>query len=139
MGLNWLFLLFVLGDSLLVNVSGNIVFPVQHKFKGRERNLSALKAHDVRRHGRFLFDIDLELGGNGQPSETGLVFLFLYHFSSLGLRFYFIIIFSFYMNSGFTLFLSVLFCDGNLAGIGVSWSLVVFFFLVVSFLMIVLV
>lgn len=32
------------------------------------------------------------------------------------------------MNSGFTLFLSVLFCDGNLAGIGVSWSLVGFFF-----------
>ncbi|KAK9997953.1 hypothetical protein SO802_017556 [Lithocarpus litseifolius] len=74
MDLSWLFLLLFLGDSLLVNVSGNIVFPVQHKFKGRERNLSALKAHDVRRHGRFLFDIDLELGGNGQPSETGLYF-----------------------------------------------------------------
>ncbi|KAK7854348.1 aspartic proteinase-like protein 2 [Quercus suber] len=74
MDLSWLVLLLFLGDSLLVNVSGNIVFPVQHKFKGTERNLSALKAHDVRRHRRFLFDIDLELGGNGQPSETGLYF-----------------------------------------------------------------
>ena len=102
MDLSWLLLLLLfllfLGDSLLVNVSGNIVFPVQHKFKGRERNLSALKAHDVRRHGRFLFDIDLELGGNGQPSETGLVFLFLFNFSSLGLRFYFLFLYFFFLS-----------------------------------------
>uniref|UniRef100_A0A2N9G1S8 Peptidase A1 domain-containing protein n=1 Tax=Fagus sylvatica TaxID=28930 RepID=A0A2N9G1S8_FAGSY len=58
----------------VVNVSGNMVFPVHHKFKGRERSLSALKAHDAHRHGRFLFDVDLELGGYGQSSETGLYF-----------------------------------------------------------------
>lgn len=53
--------------------SCNLVFEVQHKFKGRERSLSALKAHDVRRHGsRLLSVIDLQLGGNGHPAETGL-------------------------------------------------------------------
>ncbi|XP_022157064.1 aspartic proteinase-like protein 2 [Momordica charantia] len=55
--------------------SCNLVFEVQHKFKGRERSLSALKAHDVRRHGsRLLSVIDLQLGGNGHPAETGLYF-----------------------------------------------------------------
>jgi len=70
-------LLFLASSSsfLAVNVvTGNLVFPVQHKFKGRERSLSALKAHDVRRHSRILYDVDLKLGGNGAPSETGLYF-----------------------------------------------------------------
>ncbi|GMY13909.1 aspartic proteinase-like protein 2 isoform X2 [Fagus crenata] len=75
MDLRWFFLLFLASSFVGVeNVSGNMVFPVHHKFKGKERSLSALKAHDARRHGRFLFDVDLELGGNGQPSETGLYF-----------------------------------------------------------------
>ncbi|KDP26880.1 hypothetical protein JCGZ_18038 [Jatropha curcas] len=57
-------------------VSGNLVFNVQHKFAGRERSLSALKAHDARRHRRILseVDIDLHLGGNGHPAEAGLYF-----------------------------------------------------------------
>ncbi|XVF41479.1 hypothetical protein PTKIN_Ptkin01aG0283000 [Pterospermum kingtungense] len=57
---------------------GNVVtFDVKHKFGGKIKNLSALRAHDIRRHGRFLsttVDIDLPLGGNGEPSETGLYF-----------------------------------------------------------------
>ncbi|XP_023520643.1 aspartic proteinase-like protein 2 isoform X1 [Cucurbita pepo subsp. pepo] len=54
--------------------SCNLVFEVQHKFKGREKTLNELRSHDVRRHGRLLSIVDLELGGNGQPAETGLFF-----------------------------------------------------------------
>ena len=50
---------------------------VQHKFKGRERSLEAFKAHDIQRRGRFLSAIDLQLGGNGHPSESGLVLISL--------------------------------------------------------------
>ncbi|KAL5567044.1 hypothetical protein UlMin_030208 [Ulmus minor] len=64
----------VLFLDLVSNVSGNFVFPVEHKFKGKERSLSAFKAHDVRRHRRILSAVDLELGGNGLPSETGLYY-----------------------------------------------------------------
>ncbi|XP_022719854.1 aspartic proteinase-like protein 2 [Durio zibethinus] len=56
---------------------GNVVtFDVKHKFAGKGKNLSALRAHDIRRHGRLLstVDVDLHIGGNGQPSETGLYF-----------------------------------------------------------------
>lgn len=60
--------------ALVLSVSGNLVFPVHNKFKGKERSLSALKDHDARRHRRILSAVDLELGGNGLPSETGLVF-----------------------------------------------------------------
>ncbi|KAK1570827.1 hypothetical protein Q3G72_007629 [Acer saccharum] len=60
----------------LGGVSGNLVFKVENKFRigGKERTLSALKAHDDRRRGRILSSVDLPLGGNGQPSETGLYF-----------------------------------------------------------------
>ncbi|XP_022745419.1 aspartic proteinase-like protein 2 isoform X2 [Durio zibethinus] len=56
---------------------GNVVtFDVKHKFAGKGKNLSALRAHDIRRHGRLLstVNVDLPLGGNGHPSETGLYF-----------------------------------------------------------------
>ncbi|GMH11409.1 hypothetical protein Nepgr_013250 [Nepenthes gracilis] len=60
---------------LLVSiVSGNAVFRVQHKFRGSEKSLSALRAHDAYRHGRLLERIDLPLGGNGNPSDSGLYF-----------------------------------------------------------------
>lgn len=59
---------------LFLSVSCNVVFPVHNKFKGKERSLSALRDHDVRRHRRFLSAVDLELGGNGLPSETGLYY-----------------------------------------------------------------
>lgn len=58
--------------SFCLSVSCNLVFDVQHKFKGRERSLNALRSHDLRRHGRLLSVIDLQLGGNGHPAETGL-------------------------------------------------------------------
>ncbi|WCJ38857.1 Eukaryotic aspartyl protease family protein [Euphorbia peplus] len=63
-----------MGFAFLVN--GNVVFEVKHKFAGRERSLSALRAHDARRHSRILStaDIDLPLGGNGHPAEAGLYF-----------------------------------------------------------------
>uniref|UniRef100_A0A803PTF1 Peptidase A1 domain-containing protein n=1 Tax=Cannabis sativa TaxID=3483 RepID=A0A803PTF1_CANSA len=60
--------------ALFLSVNGNFVFSVQNKFKGKERSMSALKDHDVRRHRRILSAVDLELGGNGLPSETGLYF-----------------------------------------------------------------
>ncbi|KAK9692220.1 hypothetical protein RND81_09G249500 [Saponaria officinalis] len=55
-------------------VYGNAVFKVEHKYKGEERRLMELRAHDQRRHGRFLDAIDVPLGGNGQPSDAGLYF-----------------------------------------------------------------
>ncbi|KAG6607130.1 Aspartic proteinase-like protein 2 [Cucurbita argyrosperma subsp. argyrosperma] len=60
--------------SFLSSGDCNLVFKVQHKFNGRQRSLSAFKAHDMHRRGRFLSAIDLELGGNGHPSESGLYF-----------------------------------------------------------------
>jgi hypothetical protein len=87
----WVLLFLASSSSFLaVNVvRGNLVFPVQHKFKGRERSLSALKAHDVRRHSRILYDVDLKLGGNGAPSETGCLSSFLaLSFNSFAFRFW---------------------------------------------------
>ncbi|XP_048324804.2 aspartic proteinase 36 [Ziziphus jujuba] len=60
--------------ALFSTVSGNFVFPVQHKFKGRERSLRTLKDHDMRRHGRILSSVDLQLGGNSMPTDIGLYF-----------------------------------------------------------------
>ncbi|GAV74363.1 Asp domain-containing protein [Cephalotus follicularis] len=74
MDLRRILLLLLLAVVVMGGVEGNVVFKVQHKFAGRERTLSALKAHDVRRHGRILSAVDLQLGGNGHPSETGLYF-----------------------------------------------------------------
>lgn len=65
--------LFILNICWVCKVSANVVFRVQHKYGG-DRSLSAYKAHDALRHGRILASVDLPLGGNGQPSETGLYF-----------------------------------------------------------------
>ncbi|PKI66910.1 hypothetical protein CRG98_012673 [Punica granatum] len=54
--------------------SGNVAFQVHSKLKGRERSLSALREHDSRRHGRLLSAVDFHLGGNGNPSDTGLYY-----------------------------------------------------------------
>ncbi|XP_022743763.1 aspartic proteinase-like protein 2 [Durio zibethinus] len=66
----------VVGEFGCCSVGNVVTFDVKHKFAGKGKNLSALRAHDIRRHGRLLstVDIDLPLGGNGQPSETGLYF-----------------------------------------------------------------
>ncbi|KAI4369319.1 hypothetical protein MLD38_017772 [Melastoma candidum] len=59
-----------------------IVIQVHSKFKDR-RDLSSMRSHDSRRHGRLLSSFDLPLGGNGSPSDTGFGFLLLvYIFSS---------------------------------------------------------
>jgi len=54
-------------------VSANGVFKVQHKFAGMEQSVNAIRAHDVHRHRRFLYGIDVPLGGNGHPADTGFV------------------------------------------------------------------
>ncbi|XP_048437128.1 aspartic proteinase 36-like [Pyrus x bretschneideri] len=66
-------------QTLPSNASANFVFPVSHKFNGRDgRSLSELKAHDSLRCGRILAGsasaVDVQLGGNGRPSETRLYF-----------------------------------------------------------------
>ncbi|XP_057960941.1 aspartic proteinase 36 [Malania oleifera] len=69
--------LFLLGLCVVLSVSAasaNVVFNVRHKFAGRQRSLVELRAHDHRRHGRSLSAVDLSIGGNGHPSETGLYF-----------------------------------------------------------------
>lgn len=71
----WVFRVCVLVLLLPTIVSGNVIFRVQNKFKGRERSLNALRAHDARRHGRLLSAVDLFLGGNGSPTATGFVLL----------------------------------------------------------------
>ncbi|XP_039040653.1 aspartic proteinase 39-like [Hibiscus syriacus] len=56
---------------------GNIItLNVKHKFAGQQRNLSSMKAHDMRRLARFFstVDIDIPLGGDGHPSGAGLYF-----------------------------------------------------------------
>lgn len=79
---------------------GNVVFKVQHKFAGRLRNLTEFKAHDARRHSRLLSSVDLPLGGNGHPAETGFVFTFLFcinHFQLLSCFFFCFVLYYVYV------------------------------------------
>ncbi|KAE9617752.1 putative aspartic peptidase A1 family, xylanase inhibitor [Lupinus albus] len=69
-----LLLLFILTVELCFGSNANLVLPVERKFIGPHISLSQIKAHDARRHGRFLSGIDIELGGNGLPSKTGLYY-----------------------------------------------------------------
>ncbi|OMO77934.1 Peptidase A1 [Corchorus capsularis] len=66
----------VVGDFGGSSYAKVMTFDVKRKFSGKAKNLSALKAHDYRRHGRLLsaVNVDLPIGGNGHPSETGLYF-----------------------------------------------------------------
>jgi hypothetical protein len=51
------------------------VINVDYKFKGMERSLSALKAHDTLRHLRIMAaGVDLPLGGTGRPDAVGLYY-----------------------------------------------------------------
>ncbi|XP_043718778.1 aspartic proteinase 36-like isoform X2 [Telopea speciosissima] len=67
----------ICGLSILIlfevsSVSASGVFNVYHKFAGQELSLRDVKAHDGRRHRRFLYsDIDLPLGGNSDPKDLG--------------------------------------------------------------------
>ncbi|KAK3017178.1 hypothetical protein RJ639_007121, partial [Escallonia herrerae] len=54
---------------------GGGVITVNYKFAGKERSLSALKAHDTLRHLRILAaGVDLPLGGTGRPDSVGLYY-----------------------------------------------------------------
>ncbi|KAL4304001.1 hypothetical protein GQ457_10G015340 [Hibiscus cannabinus] len=64
---------------------GNVVtLDVKHMFAGQERMLSAMKAHDMRRHARLLstVDIDIPLGGDGHATGAGYVSSSFLFFSS---------------------------------------------------------
>lgn len=69
-----LFLLFLLLISTNITAAvavNNAVLSVKYKYAGRERTLSALKAHDTKRTLRFLAGVDLPLGGSGRPDAVG--------------------------------------------------------------------
>ncbi|PIA29882.1 hypothetical protein AQUCO_05800157v1 [Aquilegia coerulea] len=83
------FLQIFLVSEVIANNGGGKVFHVKHKFAGKERSLSAFKAHDILRHQRILpstspssssppssasSTVDLPLGGTGSPVGTGLYF-----------------------------------------------------------------
>ncbi|CAI0376203.1 unnamed protein product [Linum tenue] len=68
-----LFLQFVLFFFVSFS-SANLVFQVHNKFAGRERQLSAYRAHDLNRHRRFLAAVEIPLGGSGVPVEAGLYY-----------------------------------------------------------------
>ncbi|GAU29746.1 hypothetical protein TSUD_392350 [Trifolium subterraneum] len=55
----------------IANGNGNdLVFQVER----RKTSLSGIKDHDDHRRGRFLSAVDINLGGNGLPTKTGLYF-----------------------------------------------------------------
>lgn len=65
-------LLIELQLSTAATAPENLVFQVRSKFAGkREKDLGALRAHDVHRHSRLLSAIDLPLGGDSQPESIG--------------------------------------------------------------------
>ncbi|XP_019152657.1 PREDICTED: aspartic proteinase-like protein 2 isoform X2 [Ipomoea nil] len=53
--------------------SNNMVLNLHHKYGGREgSNLSDLRAHDLRRHGRMLGAVDFPIGGTTKSTGVGL-------------------------------------------------------------------
>ncbi|XP_026419217.1 aspartic proteinase-like protein 2 isoform X1 [Papaver somniferum] len=82
MGNRWIWNLTIILVFLVQNVYGTGVFRVHNKFRSRRDmihnngSLSDYKAHDYRRHSRILSqaDVDLPLGGNGDPTDAGLYF-----------------------------------------------------------------
>uniref|UniRef100_A0A7N0RB33 Peptidase A1 domain-containing protein n=1 Tax=Kalanchoe fedtschenkoi TaxID=63787 RepID=A0A7N0RB33_KALFE len=72
-------LFLVIFSQVVVWGSANMVLEVKHRFGGRGWPLRDLRAHDLRRHGRLLasappYAVDFNLGGNGNPVETGVYF-----------------------------------------------------------------
>ncbi|CAL5206836.1 unnamed protein product [Lathyrus oleraceus] len=55
---------------VVANGNSDLVFQVER----RKTNLSGIKDHDDRRRGRFLSTVDINLGGNGLPTQTGLYY-----------------------------------------------------------------
>ncbi|KAI3971912.1 hypothetical protein MKW92_006597 [Papaver armeniacum] len=82
MGNRWIWNLTIILVFLVQNVYGTGVIRVHNKFRSRRdmihnnRSLSDYIAHDNRRHSRILsqVDVDLPLGGNGDPTDAGLYF-----------------------------------------------------------------
>lgn len=71
----WLGLCMVVTLICCDAASGNVVFKVKHKYGGRRRaTLSALRAHDARRHGRSLAVVDFQLGGNAKVTDAALYY-----------------------------------------------------------------
>lgn len=68
------FLFFIL---IIGTANGGIegVIKVNYKFSGSERTLTALKAHDEKRHLRLLAGVDLPIGGTGRPDSVGYALL----------------------------------------------------------------
>lgn len=67
-----LLLLFVVRS---VSGGGEGVIRVNYKFKGSERTLTALSAHDDMRHLRILAGVDLPIGGTGRPDSVGYLLI----------------------------------------------------------------
>lgn len=77
-------LLGVIVSNYGVSATGG-VFHVQHKFAAQQRSLSAMKAHDIHRRQRFLYSVDIPLGGDGKPTGTGyIVFSYCFILSCIG-------------------------------------------------------
>ncbi|KAL5703183.1 hypothetical protein ACHQM5_028307 [Ranunculus cassubicifolius] len=75
MKLGWFLvnLLLIVVFNSRVSATGG-VFDVQHKFAGQQPSLSAIKDHDLHRHQRLLYAVDLPLGGDGKATGTGLYY-----------------------------------------------------------------
>ncbi|KAL0405507.1 UNVERIFIED_CONTAM: hypothetical protein Slati_3864600 [Sesamum latifolium] len=57
--------------QLIYEVDGIVMFEVHHRYGGRgkeEATLKALRAHDLRAHGRMLADIDFQAAGDVIPN-----------------------------------------------------------------------
>ncbi|KAK9159712.1 hypothetical protein Syun_006053 [Stephania yunnanensis] len=72
--LSMLLALFAIFVALREASASGGVFHVRHKFADQDPSLASLKAHDALRHARILAEIDLPLGGNRDPGDTGLYF-----------------------------------------------------------------
>ncbi|KAK7269058.1 hypothetical protein RIF29_21773 [Crotalaria pallida] len=61
--------------STITGANANLVFQVESRWKG-SKSLTQILSHDARRRGRVLSAVvvDLELGGNGLPTASGLYF-----------------------------------------------------------------
>ncbi|KAK9932786.1 hypothetical protein M0R45_020008 [Rubus argutus] len=69
-----LFLLLISTKITTAVALNNAVLSVKYKYAGRDRTLSALKAHDTKRTLRFLAGVDIPLGGSGRPDAVGLYY-----------------------------------------------------------------
>ncbi|KAF1879164.1 hypothetical protein Lal_00047836 [Lupinus albus] len=67
-------IILVVEICLTISVNANLVFQVERRDLQWNSSLTEIISHDVRRRGRFLSAVDLNLGGNGLPTNTGLYF-----------------------------------------------------------------